>query len=359
MMTVHPSRTGSGSALILRARSVALVLCLLLGGLSATVAAQVSQWNAEGDATDAVGANHGALVGGAGFGVGLSGQAFALDGVNDRVSVGTGLQMGTSQDFSLSAWVNSTEVKSMSVMSNRHSSDGQYVGYSLQITTGGVAQMTLRSSTSSQNVIGTTSVLDGLWHHIAGTADRDGLVSLYVDGELEASQAAITGDIDSPNPLNLGWNGAGSTAVSFFAGRIDQAAVYHGVLTPSEIDTLSKGVCQTDLGFGGPGTMALEVCGQALDLEGSLATLTLTGAPPAVPVFFVLGLVNDPTPLKGGTLVPVPLLLLFDVPSDGAGEVTFPVPGGPGSVGSVYVQAATPTGATADFSNALEVVIGI
>jgi hypothetical protein len=359
MIPATNSLSRSGRWHVPRVSLGAVLLTLCLCATTGRLDAQVSQWNAEGDATDAVGANHGTLVGGAGFGVGLSGQAFALDGVDDRVTVGTGLQMGASQDFSLSVWVNTTEVKSMSVLSNRHSTDGQYVGYSLQITTGGVAQVTLRSAATSQNVIGTTSVLDGLWHHIAATADRDGVVSLYVDGDLEATQPAITGNIDSPNPLNIGWNGAGSTVVSFFAGRIDQAAVYHGVLTPAEIDALSKGVCQADLGFGGPGTMALEVCGQALDLEGSLATLTLTGAPASTPVFFVLGLVSDPTPLKGGTLVPLPFLILFDVPSDGAGVVTFPVPGGADSVGPVYVQAAVPTGATADFSNALEVVIGI
>src|SRR6187399_521544 len=68
--------------------------------------------------------------------------------------------------------------------------------------------------------------------------------------------------------------------------------------------------CQTDLGFGGPGTATLSVCGDDLTHAGSLATLQLEGAPANQPLVLVLSLTAGAAPFKGGTLVPVPILLL-------------------------------------------------
>jgi hypothetical protein len=47
----------------------------------------VGWWDAEGDAKDIVGVNNGSLENGAGFGIGMVGQAFQFDGVNDFVKV--------------------------------------------------------------------------------------------------------------------------------------------------------------------------------------------------------------------------------------------------------------------------------
>jgi hypothetical protein len=113
--------------------------------------------------------------------------------------------------------------------------------------------------------------------------------------------------------------------------------------------------CQPDLGFGGPGTMAMEVCGDPL-ASGGTATLSIEGAPASSTVFIPIGLNASPTPFKGGTLVPVPVLLVVSVPADAGGNVSLPIPGGQGPV-SVVIQAAAADGALPGgfaLSNALQ-----
>jgi hypothetical protein len=96
--------------------------------------------------------------------------------------------------------------------------------------------------------------------------------------------------------------------------------------------------CQEDLGFGGPGTVRLQVCGETL-ASGGEAILSISGAPAFAPLLLVTGLEFGPTPFKGGTLVPVPVLLTILMPVNGAGGLSLTVPGGGGPL-TVFVQAA-------------------
>ncbi|MHC4846327.1 MAG: ligand-binding sensor domain-containing protein [Planctomycetota bacterium] len=99
-------------------------------------------------------------------------------------------------------------------------------------------------------------------------------------------------------------------------------------------------VCQPDLGFGGPGTAVLSVCGDELS-SGGLATLSLTGAPASSSAWILASAAFNPSPFKGGTLVTVPVLLSVGLPTDGSGAASLPgIVGGFGPL-DVYVQAVT------------------
>ena len=114
--------------------------------------------------------------------------------------------------------------------------------------------------------------------------------------------------------------------------------------------------CQADIGFGGPGTATLSLCGGDLSM-GTSADLLLVGAPANGTAFLFAGASFSPTPLKGGQLVPVPWLLQSVQSIDGAGEVLLAgVPGGGGPF-TLYVQYAYPDGAQAHgvgFSSAIQ-----
>lgn len=118
-------------------------------------------------------------------------------------------------------------------------------------------------------------------------------------------------------------------------------------------------ICQTDLGFGGPGSSTLSMCGGDLS-TGTTADILLTGAEPGGTAFFVLGFSSAPTAFKGGLLVPVPAQFIKPFGVNGAGEVLLAgVPGGGGPV-TVYIQFASTNGSAPfgyGFSNALEVVV--
>lgn len=102
------------------------------------------------------------------------------------------------------------------------------------------------------------------------------------------------------------------------------------------VDCSGGTVCQADIGFGGPGSGSLSICGDALASGGS-ADLAVSGATPGGTAFVFAGLVNGATPVKGGVLVPVPWVLQLALPLDGSGELGFPIPGGNGPL-TVYTQ---------------------
>jgi hypothetical protein len=114
--------------------------------------------------------------------------------------------------------------------------------------------------------------------------------------------------------------------------------------------------CQQDIGFGGPGTMTLSICGQPL-AAGNAATLAVAGAPAGGAVFLFASLNDAPTPFKGGTLVPVPVALSVQLLADGSGQLSAQVPGGGGPF-TLYLQGIAVDGGQPlgfSLSNALEV----
>jgi WD40 repeat protein len=121
---------------------------------------------------------------------------------------------------------------------------------------------------------------------------------------------------------------------------------------------IPAGTCQTDLGFGGPGSISLAICGDDLTLPGSTATLSIEGATPLSTVALPVGVANNPTPFKGGTLVPFPWLVLVPLATDASGNVTAPVVGSGNPPVTITMQAVDPIPGAFEFSNALEVTIG-
>ena len=129
--------------------------------------------------------------------------------------------------------------------------------------------------------------------------------------------------------------------------------------TSYHANTTLRETCQADLGFGGPGSVGISVCGDDLRQPGSLATLDLSGAAPGDAIAFALSLSNAPTPFKGGTLVPVPVLLLVSgIVADGNGGFSAAVPGGGGPSVHLFLQAIVKHGTIWQLSNALDVLIG-
>ncbi len=83
--------------------------------------------------------------------------------------------------------------------------------------------------------------------------------------------------------------------------------------------------CQTNLGFGGPGTATLSVCGQPLWF-GNTSLLTVLSNVPSTPVFLAIGTDQGALPIFGGTIVTDPFLLLVSgLFTDGAGRMRIPI----------------------------------
>ncbi|HZL99423.1 MAG TPA: FG-GAP-like repeat-containing protein [Planctomycetota bacterium] len=96
-------------------------------------------------------------------------------------------------------------------------------------------------------------------------------------------------------------------------------------------------VCQADVGFGGPGSATLSVCGQPLASCQS-ASIYLSGAPPFMPLILSVGLGLNPLPFAGGQLVTFPTALELFAFTSAQGAIKIKVPGGL-AVPPLYLQA--------------------
>lgn len=102
----------------------------------------------------------------------------------------------------------------------------------------------------------------------------------------------------------------------------------------------STTVCQQDLGFQGPGTARLEVCGGSLAQVGNVADLRVSQALANSIGVLALGSQNQPTPLFGGLVVPVPAFYVDLVAFDAAGGWLAPgaLSAPPSPLGDVFAQ---------------------
>ena len=95
----------------------------------------------------------------------------------------------------------------------------------------------------SSRVIGSRTVNDGVWHHVAGTYDGS-RSRLYVDGQLDAS-------VNASGPIGVGGSGYtgaigalyknnDGAARNFFSGLIDDVRIYDVALTADQVSDLVK-----------------------------------------------------------------------------------------------------------------------
>ena len=201
----------------------------------------VSWWPGENSADDIAGGRNGTLMGGAGFAQGIAGQAFEFtaDGAGVTVPHDEALNVSSS-GFTVQFWMQGVKnqpdpqflvvdkshgwVDSTGWLFQGYSGSGQIV---FGIGAGGGGSVNFPGATS------TTDVLDGQWHHVAGTWDG-ALVRIFVDGE-QQDQAALTTPVNNTRPVNVGFSWGGGTPTRFFRGKVDELALYNRSLTTNEI----------------------------------------------------------------------------------------------------------------------------
>ena len=195
----------------------------------------VAWYKAEGNAADSAGnAYNGTLVGGATFAAGKVGQAFNLDGVDDRVEVASNIVIDPTNTGALAAWVRFNQLPSAA-------------GHNMAIINKSDLMSSFDLSAETDNkfhfnvglgnsVSSATVVQAGVWYFVVGVWDSTGL-SIYVNGVLEntnSTQNVVR--TQSAVPLKIGEGGP--LAGQFFHGLIDEAQVYNRALISTEVETI-------------------------------------------------------------------------------------------------------------------------
>ena len=217
-------------------------------------------WPAEGNADNIHNiTNSGTLQGGVTFAPGKVGQAFTFDGTGavNIPNQGTEGELNfQGSDFTLNTWVRFTGTlvpgEAAAIFQN-------YSGlslYELYIDGNNRANFLFRDFDGNiVDVSGTTTLNDGLWHHVVGVrANKTGRV--YVDGveENNATNPLVGGVQIICYYARIGGGNSGADNCYegfadqyFFTGQIDDVALFRRALTAGEVQAIyaagSSGMC--------------------------------------------------------------------------------------------------------------------
>jgi concanavalin A-like lectin/glucanase superfamily protein len=212
-------------------------------------------WSADGSPTDAISGIEAILRGGASFGPGIVGNAFALDGKDDFIEVpdSRSPRLG-AQNFTISFWVRFSSTQGEQVLME------DWIETKALSGPKGWTLTKLRN-----NAIGFGSDAGGVganqpdlpvntWIHIA-VRRANGPLSLFVDGQMVANNAMDYSKeaIDSTASLKFGHRGSPDDTPGsrdhrgfFLNGSIDEIALYVGDrLSNAEIQRIfeTRGAC--------------------------------------------------------------------------------------------------------------------
>lgn len=140
-----------------------------------------------------------------------------FDGVNDFVEVADHSELDFTTNLTLEAFIraNDADVTSQKVIIRKSSA----TMYRLAITGDHKVKFSIRIAGALKSVTGNSDVIDGSWHHIAGTYDQTNGMRVWVDRVLDAPAVAQTGSVDTDNgALRIG---AESASEQQFKGDID------------------------------------------------------------------------------------------------------------------------------------------
>ncbi len=176
---------------------------------------------------------------------GKYGAGYLFDGDIDHINIGnpSELNFGSSTDFSMTAWVKSSDLGSptgnQARVVSKQDTNTPFFGYIFRVGSDtGLLNCAILSSGGSPSATGITNITDGRWHHLTCVYDRSTSIKVYVDGVLEDTDSvASTGNIDVSDNF---WIGGQETLTREFKGTIDEVAVFNRLLTISEVEYLAK-----------------------------------------------------------------------------------------------------------------------
>ena len=170
-------------------------------------------------------------------------NCLSFDGSNDYVGFGDILDMGTS-DWSYQIWFKTTSANGgLMGKSILGSVAGRWsISFSASVPGKLVAVFQGNSSVALYSINATGAWNDGNWHNATVTCDRDGDMTLYMDGTYNnklsiSASSAINMNTAGHFFIGTYGNAAGTAPAAgwYFKGSLDEARVWNKCLTPAEV----------------------------------------------------------------------------------------------------------------------------
>jgi hypothetical protein len=202
-------------------------------GVSVVFNRYLGLWHFDGNWQDSSGNNlHGTAYGGAEIVPdGKSNSAASFDGSGAYSDFGSSAVLRPAHAVSIEAWIRINPDSSGSMYIAGNADQTTMTGYGIVIQNSGLLEFRIGNGTW-RSVTSSTALTLGLWHHIAGTFDG-GKLRLYINGVLD-NETAAEAVITYSAPFRAGY-AAGTSGEGYYAGLIDELAVYNRPLSDDEI----------------------------------------------------------------------------------------------------------------------------
>jgi hypothetical protein len=181
--------------------------------------------------------NNGTLTNGTTFDS-ANGGSILFDGTNDYVNLGSNSSYNLSNNFTLSCWVNPSQLghgNGDELCSLATGSPAPYISYGLEWMDTGRFRFSI-GNTSNQflNYLSNSTYSLNNWYNVVGTYDGS-TIRLYVNNVLQNSTSVSTTVTYSANQMTVGTWFYDISPSNALTGRISHVKIYNRALTASEI----------------------------------------------------------------------------------------------------------------------------
>lgn len=139
----------------------------------------------------------------------------------------------------METWIKTTTVRGGKIIGFGNLTMQNSTRYDKQVYMANNGRLVFGVYSGGYRTVTTTGAFnDGNWHHVVATQGTGGM-ALYVDGQLRASNLLYTGNENYPGYWRVGGDNLASwpnrPTSNFFAGQIDETAVYPTALSASQV----------------------------------------------------------------------------------------------------------------------------
>ena len=177
-----------------------------------------------------------------------AGEALGFDGVNDYVNLNSPILSTTngSQPYTVEMWIKAIPGGTLPGILFGQYNAGDPNRFGLLIQPNGHFFMFKGGMIPAE---GTTNLKDNTWHHVAMTKENSGTVTLYVDGQVEATSMDVLPFTNFNSRLgNQNWDGGSA----HFNGNMDEVRIWDHALCEAEV----QGRMNCELAGSEPGLIA-------------------------------------------------------------------------------------------------------
>lgn len=200
----------------------------------------IAHYRLDGDATDAIGNNHG-TASNVTWVDGKLGKAGDFDGESGHLDCGDDPTFQLLKSVSISLWYKSND-ENYTPSWIRFAGKGYDNSYQIGLTSSSQnPNFRIHGENGTDLTTASTVVTDGKWHHITGTYDGD-TIKIYVDGVME-NLTPFSDTIKNPpsNFLIGAVQKTSGTKTAHAKGKIDDVRIYDHALSQREVRDLHNG----------------------------------------------------------------------------------------------------------------------